>query len=88
MTSIIVGACSVSVRADIQEFFQYKGDDTLVRVAIPDRYFFHLRTEYWRCYARVPDGRILAVHRVLKHIEFLTSDDLLDRGIAIQEMLA
>ena len=88
MTTIIVGACAASVRAELSEFFQCKGNDNLVRIAIPDDIYHPFCTDYWIYYTGIiGDGRILARHNILKHLEFATHDELLDKGISIQEML-
>ena len=90
MTTIVVGACARTTQDSLDGFFQCRGNDNLVRIAVPEKYAvsnYEHASDFWIHIARVPDGRILAVHRVLKHIEFLSSDELLDKGISIQEML-
>ena len=87
LTTIIVGACSPAVRSNLPEFFQCKGGDTFIRVAVPIEFIHTELTEYWLYIAQAPDGRILARHNILQHLEFLNHDELLDRGIAIEEML-
>lgn len=88
-TKIIVGACNTTVQAEIDKYFIVKSYKDVIRVAVPIQLALTGMdiSEYWDFHAQTADGLILATHRVLKYIDFGTHDELLDRGIMLEEAL-
>ena len=102
MTTIIVGACSADTHLEIVQHFTCRATNSTLRVAVPDSFNSILRvavpdsfkaiqnregSTYWIYHGQIADGRILASHRILQHLEFLTHDELLDRGLLYEEVL-
>ena len=86
-SKLIFGACNPIVQSEIDTFFIVKSCRDVIRVGIPEHSALHGLSEHWEFHAIASDGRILASHRVLKHIDFGSEDELLDRGIALEELL-
>ena len=90
MTTIIVGACSADTHLEIAEHFTCRATNSILRVAVPASLKAIQNREdstYWIYHSQIADGRILASHRILHHLEFLTHDELLDRGLLYEEVL-
>ena len=88
-TKILVGACNPSVYEELCKHFKCQNKYGITRIAIPASLVLpHWHgSEFWDYKAELPTGEILATHTKLHHIEFGTHDELLDKGIMLEELL-
>ena len=88
-TKILVGACSPSVYEELCKHFKCQNKYGITRIAIPIEYAvprWHT-TCFWDYHAQLQTGEIVAIHTKLHHIEFGFHDDLMDKGIMLEELL-
>jgi len=86
-TKIIYGKCSPSTLLLIFEHFLANRCQNSIRVAIPLKYQTSETIPFWICHAKLPNNNYLVQHPQLKHLDFGTYDELLDRGITLEEIL-
>lgn len=87
ITSIIYGKCSYPTYIAISEHFLTNRNQDYIRVAIPKIYQISIDIPHWDCIAKTCCNKFLAQHKVLKHLELNTHDNLLDQGLALEELL-